>query len=97
MAIRIGYQGKLPALTGFSHADKVTHAIYGALVSLCGALLGLLFDKPVAGTLIAGTTVAFAKEIYDVVKREKDITFDTVLDILATIAPSFILALTISN
>lgn len=86
MSIGITFQGKLPALSGFKHADKVSHAIYGGVVTAVTAFaaskVGL---NPATSALAVSAIVATAKEYYD--KNYRNKAFDN-LDLLATIAPA---------
>ena len=82
--IKITYQGRLPALAGFKHADKVTHAIYGGVAGAAGALIAYKLGLPVHGVSIASAAcVAVGKEIYDAKVRK--VQWDA-WDIVATIA-----------
>jgi len=84
MSIGITYQGKLPALSGFKHADKASHAIYGGLAGGVAAAAAHYFGLPVhSAALVAAGVFVFGKEIYDVQVRKKDWEG---LDILATIS-----------
>ncbi len=84
MDIKIVFQGVLPAISGFKHADKVTHAIYGAIISFFSAALALAFDLPPYTIALAVTCIfAVSKEIYDAKVRK--VQWDK-WDILATIA-----------
>lgn len=84
MSFQIIYQGKLPALGGFKHADKVTHAIYGGLAGGAAAALAYQFGLPVHSSAIAASAVfAVGKEIYDAKIRKKQWEG---MDILATMA-----------
>ncbi|WP_199608609.1 hypothetical protein [Flocculibacter collagenilyticus] len=84
-------QGYLPALAGFPHADKVTHAIYGTAIFFItlycanwygfnGIRLGLAVTFIIAG----------AKEAVDeFIRGEK---WD-IYDIIATVFPALLIAL----
>lgn len=82
MRVYIGFLGILPELRGFSHADKVTHAIYGGVIGGIAAWLatglGLnIYLIALAASLLAG----IGKEIYDAITCNGD--WDP-WDILAT-------------
>lgn len=84
MSIELTYQGKLPALAGFKHADKVTHAIYGGVAGAAGAVIAYKLGLPVHGISIAcAATIAVGKEIYD--SKVRKVQWDG-WDIVATIA-----------
>ena len=70
----------LPYLT----ADKANHAVYGAVLSLAGALVAYAAVQPMwIGALILATTFAVAKEVYD---RVSGRGCSEVLDAVATVA-----------
>lgn len=88
MAVKITFQGVLPQLSGFRHADKVTHAIYGAVIGAIAGFFALKFALPVYIIALAAATLAgIAKEVYDakISHGEWDIW-----DIVATMAIPFI-------
>ncbi|OUS26344.1 hypothetical protein A9Q98_10885 [Thalassotalea sp. 42_200_T64] len=88
MPVKITFQGVLPELSGFRHADKVTHAIYGAVIGIIAAFFAVKLGFPPYWVALAAASIAgVGKEIYDakVGKVEWDIW-----DVLATISLPFI-------
>jgi len=88
MSIGITYQGKLPALSGFKHADKITHAIYGGVITAGSAFIAYKLGlNPATSALAVSAVIATAKEYYD--KNYRNKAFDNV-DLLATMVPSLL-------
>ncbi len=84
MTVKIVFQGVLPAISGFKHADKVTHVLYGAIISVFVAFVALRLGFPAYTSALAITCIfAIGKEVYDAKIRK--VAWDK-WDVLATIA-----------
>ncbi|SEL72378.1 hypothetical protein SAMN05216262_11918 [Colwellia chukchiensis] len=95
MSIKIVHHGKLPALAGFRHADKATHAIYGAFAAAGGSVIANLFDlNSVAVPVASAAAFAVGKEIYDEKVRNKQWK---IWDVIAIITSALIYAAVVSK
>ena len=84
MTIKLRLQGILPGLTGFKHADKLTHAIYGGVIGLAAAYIASWLGLPPYSMALAAASIAgIGKEVYDAKVRK--VAWDK-WDILATIS-----------
>jgi ABC-type methionine transport system permease subunit len=84
LPIKITFQGFLPEISGFKHADKLTHIIYGAVIGAIAAYIALKVGLPAyIMALTAAAIAAIGKEIYDANKSNGH--WDS-WDIVATIA-----------
>jgi len=84
MPFKITFQGWLPEISGFKHADKITHAIYGGVIGGVAAFVALKYALPAYSmALVAASIAGIGKEIYDAKVRK--VEWDK-WDIIATIS-----------